>query len=69
MKRVLFCLGLVAACGGEPPASDFCDRMAEQNEGCFDENSRAECEAVIEDGCAEDDVVVLESCPVQFACS
>lgn len=55
---------LASACGED--VSDFCSEAFEQNAACLSERSGEECEAAYAE--CPGRVLVLESCPIQFAC-
>ena len=61
---------MLAACdGGTTPAdSTFCADLANEQPGCMNDENLAECEAAVED-CGDNNVIVMESCPLQFECS
>lgn len=74
MKRVL-CIAFLLACGSSDEPASSSSSTGDEQEGpcptafdeCYDADSRAECLAVSET-CPEENIVVLESCPVQYAC-
>lgn len=62
----------LAAAGCEPDpdpqeAPAFCADVAEQNEGCWTEELDQDCLDVYAE-CGEE-IVIMESCPVQLACA
>jgi len=63
MRAILWWL-VLASCGEDEPT--VCDRVAESDPACVNEENLAECRAA-EDECG-DRVSVMESCPLQFAC-
>ena len=72
MFRVAFSVVVViavAACGG-PKLAD-CETLASEQDACMDDASLKACNDA-NDECAETadgEVLVLESCPLQFSCS
>ncbi len=73
MKHALCVLALLA-CGSSDEATTSSSTGGEQEgpcpsdfDECYDADSRAECLSVAET-CPEENIVVLESCPVQYAC-
>jgi hypothetical protein len=60
-------LFLLAACPEPEGDPTFCTDLMETSSGCMDEGNLAECEDANEECPGE--VLVLESCPLQFACS
>jgi hypothetical protein len=59
----------LSACGG--PKLVDCERIAEANDDCMDDASVKACTEA-NDECAataDGEVLVLESCPLQFSCS
>jgi hypothetical protein len=55
---------VIGACGSEP--SDFCAQVEEDNAACITPAGMDQC-AQMESQCPGE-VLVLESCPLQFAC-
>lgn len=71
LVSLLVVLGPVACDGtaGEPGLAD-CDALAAEQPACMDEAAIADCEDANEECAgAGGDVVVAESCPLQFSCS
>lgn len=73
MVRVAFSVVVVvlslAACGG-PKLAD-CEQIATSQDACMDDESLKACKAA-NDACgatADGEVLVLESCPLQFSCA
>jgi hypothetical protein len=70
MTRFLVAITLAAACGSsQPPADDatpggVCPYTTD--DACVDQDALAQCE-IMATRCG-DDMVVMESCPLQFAC-
>ena len=62
-------LMLVVACdGGNTVESTFCDDLVVEQPSCMNDANLAECKAAVED-CGDNNVAVMESCPLQFGCS
>lgn len=64
-------LGLGSGCGGPPePALVDCDALAAEQPACMDAAAIADCEDANERCAAQGgDVIVAESCPLQFSCT
>lgn len=63
--RFVFVLLALSACG-EEGASTLCDDLVDSQSACMTDENLAECRAAV-DECG-DRVLVMESCPLQFAC-
>lgn len=62
---VLFVVAVAASCGAPSDRPSPCDRF-EVGDACVTQEAVDECLAAAAQ--CGDDVAVLESCPVQFAC-
>ncbi len=70
--RIVLLTTLLALCsmGCGPKLAD-CEALATDQPECMNDVAKADCEATNEQ-CADElggEVLVLESCPLQFACS
>lgn len=63
--RALLLVLIVAGCAGSEE-STLCDDLRDSQSGCMNEDNYAECRAAVR-RCG-DDVLMLESCPLQFDC-
>lgn len=64
---------LFACAGGEDPivdtdaATPVCDALMVDDAGCMNDENYAEC-VEAEQTCGGENVMIMESCPLQFAC-
>ena len=71
MRTLLVTTLLVLAATGCGPKLADCEALAADQPECMNDVAKADCEATNEQ-CADElggEVLVLESCPLQFACS
>lgn len=65
-SRVLFLLPLFSLAGCPEPDPTLCTDLMETQPGCMTEENLPECEAANE--ACPGEVLVMESCPLQFGC-
>jgi hypothetical protein len=67
MRTGLLLLGLAVACAGDDDVpSTFCDDLMANDAGCMNEDNLAECKTAQAE--CPGNVLVMESCPLQFGC-
>jgi hypothetical protein len=68
LRLAWFAALFVAACSDPAPdPQQVCAEQEEKQRGCWDARSESQCLACA--GSDAEDTRVLESCPVQYACS
>ena len=67
---VAFVIAIAVSCDamGDPDSQMTCGGHT-VGQPCVDDANIAVCNALVDNGCAEEDIVVAESCPLQFACA
>lgn len=66
---ISFVIAIVVSCHAiEDPGSPLTCGSYTVGQPCVNDDNIAVCNALLADGCTEEDLIVAESCPVQFGC-